>query len=211
MLLLFWRIRYLGTENVPSSGPVLILGNHQSYLDPPIIGAGLDRQLCYVARDTLFNNRFFAWLIDSINVMPIKRGTADIGAMKMIIEKLNSDEAVVLFPEATRSCDGNIAEIKPGFGLLAKRSRATVVPAIIDGAFEAWPRHKHLPGLGSINVQYGKPIQPDHVRALSNEEFAAEITTILRQMQSQLRSSLGKPPFPPAKTDKAIANTPPTI
>jgi len=201
MGLLFWRIRFFGTQNVPSSGPVLILGNHQSYLDPPIIGAGLGRQLCYVARDSLFDNRFFAWLIDSINVMPIKRGTADIGAMKMIIEKLNSGEAIVLFPEATRSRDGNIAEIKPGFGLLAKRARATVVPAVIDGAFEAWPRHKHLPGLGKITVEYGKPIPPDHIRALSNEEFAAEITTILRQMQSQLRTSLGKPPFPPAQIE----------
>ena len=130
---LFFGCRFYGRENIPRSGGVLLLSNHQSVLDPMLCGSGSDRQLSYVARDTLFKNSAFSWLIESVNAIAIKRGTADITAMKIIIEKLKAGHGIVLFPEATRTHDGRIADIKPGFGLLSRRANVPVVPVVVDG------------------------------------------------------------------------------
>ena len=192
---LLYKVRVYGWQNVPQTGPVLLLCNHQSFLDPPAVGMGARRLLCYVGRDSLFDNLLFGKLLHAVDALPIKRGTADLSAMKLIIEKLKMGKAVVMFPEATRTSDGRIADIKAGFGLVAKRSKATVVPVVIDGAFEVWPRTRKLPGLGRITLVYGKPMSPQHIEEIDSEQFAKEITDILKKMQSELRIRVGKNPF----------------
>lgn len=193
--LLFFRIRSNGTENVPAHGPVLLLSNHQSYLDPVLCGITLRRRMCFVARDTLFVNSFFGALLKSLGIMPIKRGQADIAAIKLLIEKLKAGRTVVLFPEATRSQNGRIAHIKPGFGLLSRRANASVVPVLIDGAFECWPRHRSLFRPGRIFVCFGKPITPQQIKDLNDTEFAELITQTLRKMQNECRTRQGKKPY----------------
>jgi 1-acyl-sn-glycerol-3-phosphate acyltransferase len=101
----------------------------------------------------------------------------------------------VSLPEGTRTVDGRIADIKPGFGLLSRRSGAKVVPVVIDGAFECWPRHKKFPSIGKVTVSYGELITPELVRELGDKEFARVITGRLRQMQNELRIKSGKEPF----------------
>jgi 1-acyl-sn-glycerol-3-phosphate acyltransferase len=193
--LLFWRVRVFGKENVPAEGGCLLLANHQSFFDPPLCGIGPNRQLCYVARDSLFDNPQFGWLINSLNAIPIKRNSADIGAMKAIIEKLKNGNVIVLFPEATRTSDGTIADVKAGFGLIARRAKVPVLPVVIDGAFEAWPRNKKFPTLGRITVVYGKLITQDQIREMDDAKFAEHLTSTLRQMQKELRERLNKPAF----------------
>jgi len=102
---------------------------------------------------------------------------------------------VCLFPEGTRTQDGRIASFKPGFGLLCRRSKATVVPVLIDGAFECWPRHKKLFSPGAIVVQFGKPLPPEQVATMSNEQLADTVTQTLRQMQREARLQQGKQPY----------------
>jgi 1-acyl-sn-glycerol-3-phosphate acyltransferase len=189
---LFFGIRVYGRDNVPPTGGVLLLSNHQSFLDPPLCGVGLNRQLCYVARDTLFKNSAFKWLIESVNAIAIKRDTADVAAMKIIIEKLKAGNAVVLFPEATRTHDGRIADIKPGFGLLSRRANVPVVPVLLDGAFECWPRTQNMFSPGRITVVYGKRITPEKIKSLGDEQFAKYLTSILRKMQNELRAKMKK-------------------
>jgi len=145
----FFRVRVFGRENVPLTGPVILLCNHQSFLDPILCGLGLQRELDYVARDSLFHNRWFGKYISSLNAFPIQRDRADVAAIKLIIERLKNDRAIVLFPESTRTPDGKIRPIKSGFELIARKSRATTVPVVVDGAFEAWSRHQRLPAPGS--------------------------------------------------------------
>ena len=188
----FFHIRVFGRENVPLTGPVLLVSNHQSFLDPVLCGLSLHRELDYIARDSLFKNPAFAWYIRSLNAFPIQRGQADVAAIKTIIRRLQNHRAVVLFPEATRTPDGRIRPIKSGFDLIARRAQAATVPVVIDGAFDAWPRHQLLSSLGNIMVVFGPAITAKQTQNLSREDFVALINRRLREMQDNIRRRFGK-------------------
>jgi 1-acyl-sn-glycerol-3-phosphate acyltransferase len=191
----FFRLRVYGRENVPREGAFILASNHQSYLDPVFCGVGLKRHLCYVARDSLFRYRLFAWLINSLNAVPIGRDRADIAAMKAIIARLREGRGVCLYPEGTRTHDGRITAVKPGFGLLCRRAEAAVVPVLIDGAFECWPRQRRLFRSGPVTVWYGPALPAAQARSMTNEELADHLTRTLRQMQHACRAKQGKPPY----------------
>ena len=190
-----FNVRVLGRENVPQEGPLLILSNHQSYLDPVLCGLGLHRELDYLAREGLFSNRYFGSFIRSLNAFPVQRDRADTRAMREVIRRLKEGRAITMFPEATRSADGRIRAIKGGFDLIVRRAEAVTIPTVIDGAYEAWPRHQMLPGMGRIYVQFGKGITSEEAKKMGREEFVNEINERLRKMQNQLRRRYGKEPF----------------
>ena len=118
---LFFRISVCARENVPDEGAVVLVSNHQSYLDPVFCGIYLKRPLYFLARSTLWKNRFFGRLISSVNTIPVNQGKADLSAMKKVISKLKEGWCVCLFPEGTRTRDGKITPFKAGFGLLCRR------------------------------------------------------------------------------------------
>jgi len=190
-----YNVRVFGRENIPIDGGMLLLSNHQSFLDPMLCGLSLPREMDYMARDSLFHNRWFGRYIRSVNAFPVHRGKADTRAIKEIIRRLKAGRAVMMFPEATRTEDGRIRTIKSGFELIARRSGATTVPVVIDGAFEVWPRHQILPGMGRINVQIGQAITPEEAKELGRDKFVAEVNRRLRTMQNELRQRFGKEPF----------------
>jgi 1-acyl-sn-glycerol-3-phosphate acyltransferase len=192
--LLFFRYRAYGKTNVPRKGPVILVGNHQSFLDPILCGIGVKRVVTYMARDTLFRG-FFGTAIRSVNAIPVKRDQADIGAMKTVIGRLRQGGVVCLYPEGTRSADGRITKFKPGFGLLCRRSNASVVPVLIDGAYECWPRNQKLFSPGLVVVRFGKPLTGAQVAAMSSEELAHWCTATLRRMQHDVRLKQGKQPY----------------
>jgi len=194
---IFFRMRFFGLENVPAEGPFVLASNHQSFLDPVFCSIFLKkRELYFMARDTLFNIKIFGPLISSVNAIPVRRGQADISSIKTIIAKLKLGFGVSLFPEATRSTDGRIAELKGGLALLSRRGNAPVVPVLIDGAFECWPRHRRLFKLGSrIAVTYGQPIPVEQIKNMEDDDFAKLLTSTLRNMQSQTRTNDAKQPF----------------
>jgi cytidylate kinase len=193
--MVFFRLHPAGRENVPDKGPLVLICNHQSFLDPVFCGIFVRRPLYFLARDSLFCG-LFGRLIASVNTIPVKRGAADLSAMKTIISKLKEGSGVCLFPEGTRTSDGRITPFKPGFGLLCRRGGAAVVPVVIDGAFEAWPRHKKLfsPG-GHIMICYGKCIPAEQVRRMGDRKLAEVLTDTLRQMQNDCRVKQGKEPY----------------
>jgi 1-acyl-sn-glycerol-3-phosphate acyltransferase len=192
---LLFRLRVYGRENVPGQGAFILASNHQSYLDPVFCGVALRRHLSYVARDSLFRFKPFEWLIRSLNAIPIGRGRADLAAMRAIIARLREGGGVCLYPEATRTPDGRIAPFKPGFGLLCRRAEAAVVPVLIDGAFECWPRQRKFFRPGRITVHYGPALTPEQTRSMTNEELADHLTRTLRQMQHECHTRQGKPPY----------------
>ncbi|MCK4753190.1 MAG: 1-acyl-sn-glycerol-3-phosphate acyltransferase [Planctomycetes bacterium] len=193
---LFFRLHIYGKENVPEEGPLLLISNHQSFFDPVFCGIYLKRPLYFLARNTLWKNRFFGWIISSVNTIPVRRGEADLSAMKTIIKKLKEGNGVCLFPEATRSSDGKISPFKPGFGLLCRRGKAAVMPVVIDGAFECWPRHKKFFSPGSeITISYGECITAEQVEQMNDKELAENLTATLRKMQSDCRIKQGKKPY----------------
>ena len=192
---LFFRIHVYGRENVPDKGAFVLVGNHQSYLDPIFCGIPLKRPLYFLARDSLWKNRFFGWLISSVNTIPVKQGKADLSAMRKVIGKLKEGRGVCVFPEGTRTIDGKITLFKPGFGLLCRRGEAAVVPVLIDGAFECWPRRKKIFSPGRIDVCYGKAIPAEQVKDMSDRELAELLTDTLRRMQNNCRLKHGKKPY----------------
>lgn len=191
----FFRTYVYGKENIPQDGAFILASNHQSFLDPLFCGIYIKRPLFFLARDSLFKNPFFGRLIASVNSIPVKRGTADLSAMKAIIRKLKEGNGVCLFPEGTRTRDGKIAPFKPGFGLLCRRGNAAVVPTMIDGAFECWPRHKKIFSPGKIIICYGQPVTSEQLQNMNDRELAEILNKRLRKMQNECRIKHGKQPL----------------
>ncbi len=192
---LFFRLRAYGQDNIPKQGSFILVSNHQSYLDPVFCGVGVHRDICYMARDTLFRSPILGKAIASVNAIPVKRGSADLTAIRKVIEKLNLGMGVCLFPEATRSPDGRVAAFKGGFTVLCKRTDAMIVPTVIDGAYECWPRHKKFWSRGMVVVCYGAPISSAQAKAMDDRALADLLTRRIRTMQHKWRKKLGKEPF----------------
>jgi 1-acyl-sn-glycerol-3-phosphate acyltransferase len=173
-----------------------MVGNHQSFFDPVLVGYGLGREVDYMARDSLFKNPIFGKLIASFNAFPVKRGEADISAIKETLRRLKENRAVLLFPEGTRSPDGRIRPFKPGLELIARKAKATIVPVVIDGAYDAWPRTSPIPKpFRTIRVIFGKPIAPDDIGKFTPDEFVTFLHQQMIQMQSQIRTMGKKQPY----------------
>ena len=154
-----WQIRVFGIENIPPKGGVLLASNHQSYLDPPLIAGVARRDVHIMARASLFKIPGLRALIVSYKAFPIERGRVDVTAVKTAIDRLKKGYAVLVFPEGTRTRDGKVATMKPGFRLLSDRADAPIVPVLLEGVYDIWPPHQALPGGGLINVNFGPPFR----------------------------------------------------
>lgn len=149
----------------------------------------------YLARESLFSNRLFAGLISSVNALPLKQAEADLTTFRKVIELLKAGKGLCLFPEGTRTEDGRIEPFKPGLGLLCRRGNAAIIPTVIDGAFECWPRHKKMFSFGSVQVRFGQAITAEQAKEMGDEELAEHLTKTLREMQTETRKRRGKPPY----------------
>ena len=201
----FFRMHLYGQENIPRKGPFLLISNHQSWLDPIFCSAPLRRQLIFIGRDSLFRNWLFRIIIVSVGAIPIRRNTADLTAIKRMIGRLKEGFGLCLFPEATRTSDGKIAMLRPGFSLLSRKGNAAIVPVVIDGAFQCWPRtKKFFSPWYRISVYYGKCIEPEQARSMSDDELAAHVTNIMRRMLNESRVRLGNEAY---EYDEDLSNT----
>lgn len=171
----FFRVRVHGRENVPATGGVLVCANHQSYFDPVLVGLSVDRRLNYLARDTLFRNRWFAWLIRFYDAIPIEREGSGLGGLKETLKRLKRGEMVLIFPEGTRSTDGEIAPLKPGFCAVARRANVPLAPVGFDGPFQSWPKGAKFPQPVRVSVYIGKAIEPAEIATMTDEELVAEL------------------------------------
>lgn len=198
--MLLYRYRAYGTANIPQRGPVLLVANHQSFLDPPAIGTLVPgRHVDFVARIGLFTSKALAWLIRTLHAMPIRQDQPDTAAMKEALRRLELGAAVLVFPEGSRTLTGELGEFKRGVALLIKRGKCPVVPCAIDGAFQAWPRTRALPRLigPRIHVAYGKPISPEELLAqgpdAAMERLHQEVAMLLAQLRrdGQVRRNTG--------------------
>ncbi|MBN1395943.1 MAG: 1-acyl-sn-glycerol-3-phosphate acyltransferase [Pirellulales bacterium] len=178
---LAFRIRITGWEDIPASGGVLLVSNHQSHLDPPMVGIGCRRRLNFLARQSLFHFAPFRWLIKSLDAIPLDREGIGISGMKESLRRLKRGEMLMIFPEGTRCRDGRIATFMPGFTALARRSGAAILPAAIDGAFAAWPRSRTFPRLGRLRVHYGETISPEEIAAMDEQELLTEVERRVRE------------------------------
>lgn len=183
-----FQFRCSGRELVPATGGGLVLSNHQSNLDPIIIGLACDRRLNYVARKTLFRFAPLRWLINSLDAIPIDRDGSGLGGLKETLKRLKRGEMVLLFPEGTRTPNGEVQAMKPGFCAIARRAAVPLVPVALDGAYESWPRQRKFPRRAVIHVCYGTPILPEEILGWTDEQLVAEVERRIRQCHAQARA-----------------------
>jgi len=161
-----WGLKYHGLKNVPRTGGVILAANHQSLVDPVLVGCalgcGLSREIHFMARKTLFEIPVLGRLIVALNAFPITRDSGDVKGVRTALERLKKGSALLVFPEGTRTLDGRIGQMKAGIRLLAERAAVPIVPVLIVGAYKSWPKGRAWPRLsGRVDVIYGRPIAAD--------------------------------------------------
>ena len=165
---IFYGTRYYGQNNLPESGSAILICNHQSHFDPPLVAVGLRRRLNFLARKSLFKFKPFAWSIAMLDAIPLETNGIGFAGIKESLKRLKNGEIILVFPEGARSWDGNIAPFLQGSLALAQRTKSFILPAAISGAYEVFPRTKKYPKLwGKIRVVYGKPIPYEDIKDLS--------------------------------------------
>jgi 1-acyl-sn-glycerol-3-phosphate acyltransferase len=170
-----------------------VISNHQSYLDPMVNGVTVwDRQFTALARDTLFVGPW-GWVLRSVSARPIKRSGGDLEAMRAAIAELEAGRVVILYPEGTRSPDGELQEFKRGVMLLVKRVKPTVLPMGVDGAFDAWPRGRKVPRVrGKIVCACGAPLDGAALAAMTEADALAAmhgaVATAFADARAELRA-----------------------
>jgi 1-acyl-sn-glycerol-3-phosphate acyltransferase len=168
---IYFRLRIKGREHVPK-GPMLVCSNHQSHLDPVLVGLACYDPITYLARDTLFKG-WFAKLIVYMGAIPIQRDGLGFAGVKKTLERLKIGEKVLVFPEGTRSPDGQLHPFKGGLALIARRAKVPLLPMAIAGAYEAWPRRQKLPMPRTIQMVVGPVIPLEVVQSLDDEQLTA--------------------------------------
>jgi 1-acyl-sn-glycerol-3-phosphate acyltransferase len=159
LLGLFFGLRARGREHVPATGPFLIVANHSSVLDPPIVGSVCPRRLTFLAKAELFRIPGLGALIRRLGAQPLRREGADPAALRIAQRVLAEGGALLVFPEGTRGPEGTLRDAKPGAALLAMHSGVPVVPAYVSGSGRAWPRGRRLPRPAKVVVTFGAPLR----------------------------------------------------
>jgi len=203
-----YHYRFTGRENQPRTGGALILSNHQSHLDPMLVGMVFDRRMNYLARQTLFKFPPLRWMLWSVDSIAIDRDGLGLSGLKETLRRVKHDELVLIFPEGTRSPDGEVAILKPGFSALAKRVRAPLVPVGLDGAYQAWPRSRPYPRGGTIHIHVGQPITPEEAHALDDRALVALVEQRIRECHQIARENrlraIGELPAPASDRPKPV-------
>jgi 1-acyl-sn-glycerol-3-phosphate acyltransferase len=155
-----FQIEGYDIHHVPKRGPFLLAANHVSYLDPPAIGVCFRRPIYFFARDTLFRGPADP-ILRGVNAVPVNnRGGSDLTAMRRALDVLKQGEGLLVFPEGTRSPDGNFLPARRGIGLLACKAQVPVLPTRIFGTFEALGRGKKLQWGRPLRVRFGPLVPP---------------------------------------------------
>lgn len=179
-LRLKYRLRIAGREHVPARGGAIIVANHCSYLDPPVMGAACRHRIVrFLARDTLLSNAFARWFFPRVAVIPLDRTRGDLGALRKAIGALKEGKVVGLFPEGTRSPDGRMREAKGGIGFLIAKSEVPVVPLFIAGTYEAFPKGANRFRPSRIVARFGPAIAPEEIRAAMSAKNDYEAVGVL--------------------------------
>ncbi|MGM7682689.1 lysophospholipid acyltransferase family protein [Cytobacillus sp. Hm23] len=163
-----YRIKIIGSENIPKEGSVLICSNHISVLDPPVVGITSTRPIHFMAKEELFRVPILKTAISNLNAFPVKRGMSDRSAIRNALAILNDDNVLGIFPEGTRNKEGNLGKGLAGVGFFALRSNALVVPCAIIGPYKPFRK---------LHVVYGRPVDITEMR--KQKASASEVTDVI--------------------------------
>jgi 1-acyl-sn-glycerol-3-phosphate acyltransferase len=176
-------------ERLPDTGAFILAGNHVSFLDPPFFGMACRREAFYMARDTLFRNPLANWILRSWHCVPISRERGDIGAMRTVLRMLGEGKAVLMFPEGTRSEDGELQEPRAGIGMIVARANVPIVPMRIFGTERALPKGASLPRPARVEIKFGEPFMcppPPDFEKMRGEAVKAVYLEIGREIMRRI-------------------------
>src|SRR6266550_7092904 len=179
-----WRVYHPG--RVPETGPVILAANHTSFIDPPLVGAGLRRDINYLARESLFRFPVIGALLRSWNSVPVDREGGGARGLKAILDRLLDGGAIILFPEGTRTRDGKLQPARSGIGLTVIKSDAPLVPVRVFGTFEAYGRQMRLPRPRRVAVKYGQPMRFEQLRAEARVCAKSRLKEIYQQVADEI-------------------------
>jgi 1-acyl-sn-glycerol-3-phosphate acyltransferase len=182
----YFRWRVFDPENVPLHGPVILACNHQSFLDPPLVGSALHRPVNYLARESLFRFPILGAILRSWNVVPVDRDGGGAAGLRAILDRLLKGGAILLFPEGTRSKEGNLQPARSGIGLTVIKSNAPVVPVRVFGTFKAYNRTHKFPRPHPVAVKYGRPIDFSRERAEAKTCAKSRLKQIYQEVADRL-------------------------
>jgi 1-acyl-sn-glycerol-3-phosphate acyltransferase len=188
----YFRWRVCDAENVPLDGPVILAANHASFLDPPLVGSGLPRAINYLARENLFKYPGIGWLLRSWNAVPVDRDRAGGAGLKAILDRLLAGGGIILFPEGTRSPNGQLQPARSGIGLTVIKSKAPVVPVRVFGTHEAWGRHMKLPHPRRVTVKYGQIMHFQTLRAEAQTCAKPRLKQIYQEIADQIMAGIAE-------------------
>ena len=186
---LYHRGRIKGSERLPDTGAYILAGNHVSFLDPPFFGLCCRREAFYMARDTLFRHPLASWVLRSWNCVPLKREGGDIGAMRLVLRMLGEGKAMLMFPEGTRSKDGQLQAARAGIGMIVAKAGVPIVPLRIWGTDRALPKGASLPRPAKVTVAFGEPFTyplPTNFAELRGEELKAVYLAIGQEVMRRI-------------------------
>jgi len=188
----YFRWRVFNPERVPQTGAVILASNHASFLDPPLVGSGLNRGINYLARESLFRFPGVGALLRSWNAVPVDRDGGGAAGLKAILERLLAGGGIILFPEGTRTNDGKLQPARSGIGLIVIKSQAPVVPVRSFGTFEAYGRNHKFPRPRRVAVKYGEPMHFENLRAEAKECPKARLKEIYQQIADEIMAAIAK-------------------
>lgn len=183
-----WRV--YNAERVPLTGPIILASNHLSFIDPPLVGAGIRRGINYLARENLFRFPVLGWILHQWQVVPVDREGGGAKGLKAILDRLLAGGAIILFPEGTRSRNGELQAARSGIGLTVIKSTAPVVPVRVFGTFEAYGRHMSIPRPRRVVVKYGQPMLFSKLRAEAKACSKQRLKEIYQQVADEIMTAI---------------------
>jgi len=189
---LYFRWRVFNPERVPLEGPVILASNHASFLDPPLVGAGVKRGINYLARENLFRFPVMGWVLRNWQVVPVDREGGGARGLKAILDRLLDGGAIILFPEGTRTRDGKLQPARSGIGLTVIKSDAPLVPVRVFGTFEAYGRQMRFPRPRRVAVKYGQPMRFEQLRAEARVCAKPRLKEIYQQVADEILGAIAK-------------------
>ena len=188
---LYLRWNVYNRERVPRTGPVILAANHASFLDPPLVGTALPRGIHYLARESLFRFPILGAVLRYWDAVPVDRESG-AGGLKVILDRLLNGAAIILFPEGTRSHDGNLLPARSGIGLAVIKSNAPVIPVRIFGSHRAYGRPHWVPRPRKVIVKFGNPMDFSALRAEAKTASKPRLKDIYQEVAEEIMAEIAR-------------------
>jgi 1-acyl-sn-glycerol-3-phosphate acyltransferase len=186
VVILFWPLKIEGENVVNHQGPLIVVANHVSYLDPVIVGIAVKRPINFIAKKEVFDIPILGFILKKLGVIPVDKKNINPTSVKKTINLLKKDHIIGIFPEGTRSLNGQLLKLNSGMIKIALQTNAPIIPIGINGTFDIYPPHAKIPAFfkrKNIYVHFGKPIYLDSSKRKDAEYLKESLQKIEQEIK----------------------------